>query len=81
MNSDWPFIKDGEEEGDDYSSCIPNVPVRYHFFYRMLDGDDYGQSPKTEDGTPNEEFRYSSKSCLQLLAENSSKEVCFFNVF
>ena len=85
MNPCCPFIKkyaasaeeNQDEENDILSSNeIPNVPVRYHFFYQILDGDDKGQSPYTEDNLPNENFNYSAKSCLELLAENSTKEVC-----
>lgn len=83
MDPCCPFIKkyaaENEEDEDVlFSNDIPNVPVRYHFFYQILDGDDRGQSPYTEDNLPNENFNYSAKSCLQLLAESSTKEVFLF---
>ena len=77
MNPDWPFIPvnkaDKEAEESEWSD-IPNVPIRYHFYYRMLDGDDNGRQAK-KNNIVNEDFNHRSKSCLQLIAESSSKEV------
>lgn len=69
VNPDWPFLHEGKKEkGDQFTSCIPNVPVRYHFFYRILDGDDCGRPPSFAS------FNRSAKTCLQLLAENHSNQ-------
>ena len=83
MNPDWPFmpIPEEEKEEDSEGIVLPNIPFRYHFYYRLLDGDDEGQPAKKADGSKNPEFNLNkTKSCLQLLAENSTSEV-HFNVF
>jgi len=77
MNPDWPFIptnKDDEETGENPYSSFPNTPVRYHFYYSLLDGDDEGRDAHDEQGKINEKFNLKSKSCLQLLADSSVKE-------
>lgn len=55
----------------------PNTSFRYHFHYRLLDGDERGQPGKLKEGTRNPTFNQNySKSCLQLLAEHSENDVC-----
>lgn len=78
MNPDWPFIPVNTEEDESEEAAaasIPNMPIRYHFYYRLLDGDDEGRPAKEENGDINSEFKYLSTSCLQLIANSCSKEV------
>lgn len=77
MNPDWPFIPVNTEEDESEEAAaasIPNMPIRYHFYYRLLDGDDEGRPAKEENGDINSEFKYLSTSCLQLIANSCSKE-------
>eukprot|EP00794_Sanderia_malayensis_P020479 gene20479-22495_t len=49
-------------------SNVSDEPTRYHFSYRILDGDNKGRSGK------NESFNYGSESCFKLLLQSSYKE-------
>ena len=83
MNPDWPFMAPSENDGDNDDGegededgvVLPDIPFRYHFFYRLLDGDSEGRPGKVEDDhgllKVNPDFN-NSKSCLQLLAECST---------
>ena len=64
---------------------MPDVPIRYHFYYRILDGDECGRPAKikiTDEERDNEEreirnprFNHREKSCLQSLCESEHSEV------
>lgn len=77
MHPDWPFMP---TEDDKETFTQLNLPFDYHFYYRILDGDEKGQ-PGKKGGKRNPDFNLNkTKSCLQLLAEYSTSEV-LFNVF
>ena len=78
MNPDWPFVpvnKDDEDSEEPVYSSFPNEPLRYHFYYTMLDGDGKGRDAKNDKGNLNKDFDHRSKSCLQLLADSAVAEV------
>eukprot|EP00794_Sanderia_malayensis_P020476 gene20476-22492_t len=69
VSPDWPYIPvemPGEEESE--WSTVPDVPIRYHFFYRILDGDDEGRPAYHKN------FNYRSDSCFKLLLQSPHKE-------
>lgn len=75
MNPDWPFMPVPKEE-ESSGISLPNLPFRYHFYYRLLDGDDTGLPGRKDNGDIVPEFNFDrKKSCLQLLSENSTQEV------
>ena len=77
---------DQEESGQ---LTIADDPIRYHFFYQILDGDDKGRPPRRRKwlGTAspaqalvnkrmfliNKDFNLRSKSCLQALCQSEHK--------
>ncbi|XP_065664981.1 uncharacterized protein LOC100201836 isoform X2 [Hydra vulgaris] len=75
INADWPFfpLKNPEKSEEEWSE-IPNLPTRYHFHYRLLDGDQNSE-PARKDNKPNVDFDYRSPSCLQLLVEGAHSEI------
>ena len=81
INPDWPYIPvEDENEMESEWRKVPDIPVRYHFFYRILDGDDEGRPPKIYDEdlkkeVENEKFNHRSTSCLQALCESGHSEV------
>lgn len=80
VNPDWPYIPvEKEEEAEKEWSCVPDIPIRYHFFYRILDGDQEGRAPYfgTSTGVEfvNEAFDAQSSSCFKMLLQSSHKEV------
>ena len=78
INSDWPYIPvKNKDEADKEWHSVPDIPIRYHFYYRILDGDDEGRAPKIPDtnGLRDENFQYRSTSCLQELCQSTHKKV------
>ena len=77
------------DEGESEKYTITDDPIRYHFFYQILDGDDKGRPPlrKKQLGTAsparalvekrmyllNNDFNLHSKSCLQALCQSEHK--------
>ena len=77
VRPDWRHLP---KYKDDYSSQMkkdielawssePSDPITYQFYYKILDGDDYGRGPTDVS------FNWKSKSCLFLIA-NSANKVC-----
>ena len=62
MKPDWPFINEEEdkEEQDGAWSKIADVPIRYHVYYRMLDGDQEGRAPSDDGFDPKTESNFKS---------------------
>ena len=83
INPDWHGIvpvneNDKEKSKEEQWSKIPDIPMRYHFFYRILDGDRLGRSPKTDDGriAKDEDFDFKGRSCFEGLLRSPHKGVC-----
>ena len=76
-----------KEEGG--KLAVTDDPVRYHFFYQILDGDDKGRPPlrkkaqcamspaqamvRRREFIRNRDFNLYSKSCLQALCQSEHK--------
>ena len=70
INPDWPYIPvEDEEVKESQWRKIPDLPIRYHFFYQLLDGDDEGRSPDNPD------FNHKSSTCLRALCKSDHGEV------
>ena len=85
VNPDFPFIvqdpEQKKEEKEAWSKMGSTLPVRYHFYFQLLDGDDQGKPAKIYDDEEMREvevteFRPHSPSVFQLIADyaDSSKE-------
>lgn len=74
VNADWPYVpvKSGQRKEEAWSK-IPDMPLRYHFYYRLLDGDQKSEPAKINNEM-NPEFDHWSPSCLQLLADSPHGE-------
>ena len=67
---------------------VPDIPVRYHFYYRILDGDQHGRPARIklrrDDGReseePNPHFNDKEKSCLQSLCESKHNKVSLWHI-
>ena len=72
MKPDWPFIDEEEDnnEQDGVWSRIADVPIRYHIYFRMLDGDPEGRAP-LDDG-----FDHKAESNFKALLRSPNSEVC-----
>ena len=73
-------MQDGQCKETAWSS-VPDVPIRYHFYFRLLDGDDQGRPGRIENKDTgkwetNEEFDWSSQSALTLLTNSPHCQVC-----
>ena len=81
-----------QEEGG--KLAVTDDPVRYHFFYQILDGDEKGRPPlrtKAHSMSPaqamvhkrkffrNRDFNLYSKSCLQALCQSKHKVYSLFS--
>lgn len=75
MDPDWPFIPKNDDDKREYAAYMPNMPIRYHFYYQVLDGDDQGRPPTDKNGVRVEEFDHSSKTCLSIISEMSENKV------
>ena len=72
ISPDWPNLpKDQEEEYQKAWYRVPDIPVRYHFYYNILDGDNHGKAP-WDPG-----FNHRQLSCLQAICLSNHKKVCF----
>lgn len=76
INPDFPYVPvpPGEETEAAWSK-IPDMPMRYHIYYLLLDGDDNGRPAKIKDVktgkfVKNKDFNQSTKSALQQIAES-----------
>jgi len=75
VNADWPYMPVQEGERKELAwSRIPDAPTRYHFYYRLLDGDLSSEPAKLPSGEINPEFDHRAPSCLQLLIDSSHYE-------
>ena len=79
----------GNDQEESGQLAISDDPIRYHFFYQILDGDDKGRPPRRMKqlsmSSPAQalvtkreflyckEFNLHSKSCLQALCQSSHK--------
>ncbi|XP_065070514.1 uncharacterized protein LOC135695372 [Rhopilema esculentum] len=62
ISPDWPNMPENEQ--DTYLNewhRVPDIPVRYHFYYQVLDGDNYGRGPFDQG------FNHRDLSCLQAI--------------
>ena len=89
VKKDWPYQPAPEDDGEDKLHVIEDDPVRYHFHYRILDGDIEGRPAKLkplrseerpadglrqkEEYIHNPEFDHRSVSCLQALCQSEHK--------
>lgn len=80
LNPDWPFTpyKDGEEKEEAWAR-MPDISMRYHFYYRLLDGDQSAE-PAQIGGKENNDFKHSQLSCLQLLANSPHRSTMYHPV-
>jgi len=76
INPDFPYVpvQPGEHHEAAWSK-IPNLPMRYHVYYQILDGDDKGRparikDPQTGKYTYNKEFNHRAPSGLYLIANS-----------
>ena len=58
---------------------MPGMPLRYNFFFQILDGDDEGKAAKLfesgdKDGKVNDKFKQSAPSGLAAIAYNADSE-------
>eukprot|EP00794_Sanderia_malayensis_P018139 gene18139-19949_t len=66
INPDWPMLpEDKKEEHEKEWYRVPEIPIRYHFFYQILDGDENGKHPSDGD------FNHRSTSCLQAICQST----------
>ncbi|XP_065068722.1 uncharacterized protein LOC135694011 isoform X2 [Rhopilema esculentum] len=81
MSPDWPFIPISKDEVSEEVawSKVPDIPIRYHVFYQILDGDFDGRPAKLkrEHGgfIENEKFDHKSDSCFKCLVNSPHKDV------
>ena len=91
MNPHWPYLPVKPEKPEDEDKekkreawdGIVDMPLRYHFYFRILDGDNRGRSPYVGDTNkgsstpkvPNPEFDHRASSNLQLISNRSDKDV------
>ena len=73
------LFKPGEDKDVAWSK-IPDLPMRYHINYQLLDGDDNGRPAKTKDLTAgefvrNKAFNHLSPSGLYLIANSPFNDV------
>jgi len=82
VNPNFPFIvqdpeqKDNEEEA---WSKMSTLPLRYHFYFQILDGDNEGKPAKIFDSAEkfqrdNDKFNSLGVSALQLIADHADSE-------
>ena len=72
ISPDWPSLPQKEQEHFDVEEewhRVPDIPVRYQFYYNILDGDDYGREPR------NRNFDHRHLSCLQAISQSSNNKV------
>ena len=73
VNPHFPYIvRDPEQklqEKEAWSKMGNTLPLRYQFYFQILDGDDEGKPAKTEDGREVREFRSYAPSAFQLIAD------------
>jgi len=79
INIDWPFtpVEEGQKVEEAWSR-IADTPTLYHFYYRLLDGDNNSEPAKIE-GKVNPEFKHKQLSCLQLLASTPHSQVTMYH--
>ena len=93
VNPDFPFIvQDPEQktqEKEAWSKMGSTLPLRYHFYFQLLDGDDQGKPAKIYDDVEMREvevtkFRSYSPSVFQLIADyadSSEEQVLLMQLF
>ena len=75
INPEWPFLplrdSDGADVREKWQHLI-DTPTRYHFYFRILDGDRYGRKPyclQDANGSllKDELYEHRDNSCLHAL--------------
>ncbi|XP_065057965.1 uncharacterized protein LOC135685817 isoform X2 [Rhopilema esculentum] len=92
VNRHWPLNPGAEDDDSEVENLhvISDDPVRYHFHFQILDGDQQGRPPKRKvkkaDASPsnavmekdmykeNVDFDHASMSCLQILCNSHHKK-------
>ena len=83
----WPYLpkrKDNyvsqeEKEGiEGVWRTIPEDPLKYNFYYAILDGDAEGRPPKVvlsgqDQESDNKYFNWRDSSCLNMIAKSKNK--------
>ena len=75
ISPDWPNMPENEQ--DTYLNewhRVPDIPVRYHFYYQVLDGDNYGRGPFDQS------FNHRDLSCLQAICLSGHNKVSLQDV-
>lgn len=81
------------DEEEDQRFSVSDDPVRYHFYFQVLDGDANGRPPlrremtetmspakaliEKKEFTRNVDFNLASKSCLQVLCQSEHKVIAY----
>ena len=71
-----------DEDKEAAWSKIPNIPMRYHVYFQLLDGDEAGRPARIKDDTtqklvPNPQFDHRTLSGLYLIANSPFNNVSF----
>ena len=74
VNPDFPFYTQGPEEKaakvkEKWSELGCKIPLRYHFYFYLLDGDGDGRPARTKNGAEVKDFKSYSASAFQLIAD------------
>ena len=70
ISPDWPNLpKKKQEEYEEQWHQVPDIPVRYQFYYNILDGDEHGRVPQNPD------FNHRQLSCLQAICQSKRNKV------
>jgi len=65
ISPDWPNLpKKEQEKYEEEWHQVPDIPVRYQFYYNILDGDEHGRVPEHPD------FNHRQLSCLQAICQS-----------
>ena len=94
INPRWPYLSDSQyddkQNDDDIQRALeslPDDPMNYDFYYRVLEADENGRCPQIEIATEfdskgdpisfgwiiNENFNQKSVSCLRRIADSENK--------
>ena len=74
VNPDFPFYTQSPKEKaamvkEKWSELGCKIPLRYHFYFNLLDEDGDGRPAKTKNGAEVKEFNSYTASAFQLIAD------------
>ena len=83
VNPDFPFTAQDPDEKDveKWSKLGSKIPLRYHFYFQVLDGDGDGRPAKTKNGAEVNNFQSYSASAFQLIVDyaDSAEDQVYFS--